>query len=536
VLGPLEAGVRIAPDGAVLLALDVQMPEALPEVVVWGVPLGVGGALSDEAVREVLARPDHARSLVGRFVVVGRHGGGLRAVTSADAAVVLRRSRGPLGEAAATRGVPALLGAGRRPHVAMDHVAEHVMFDHVLGDDELVADVEAVPEAAILDTRADGLAPSSYWPVAERFAPGPETTPLRLRANVATALEPVVHDGRASLALTGGRDSVLVASVLGERGAQLPTVTMGGADSPDARGAAAVASALGWDHALAPVDATIPPSLARAVAAARWDEGLQSGSDTAGPQLRWPAAMRGRLWLTGSGGEAGRAFLWAEKAIDDDPLDILVRGRAEHLDADRAARFAERVAEGLRVTCAGAPREGLEVLDVLYVRGRMRKWLAGIATPPGTEGAVAAFTHPSVVSALLDIPLARRRDASLVDEALAMGGRDLGALARAAADAGTSATGRRRPSLRARVSARLHDRVTAGRRLPLHPALRSVLDELGDDLRTRDVLGERWWDLTLARAPSSGAHSRWLWNVIAVEALSRALDEAPSMWGASPRG
>ncbi len=510
------ARVRATADGrAGVITVEPAPPtEPLPDVLVWGVALGADGSAGPADLRRLLDRPQPGHALLGRHVVARIGDDGARLVTAPDLVQTLAHAGGPHRDAWATRELAAAVAADAPLRLAPAHVPERVTFEFVFGDDSLLDGVRTLPEASVVDLTRDRHTEGIWWPVADRLAPGPPTTPASLRDTLARSLLPVVAVDGATLAMTAGRDSLLVASVLAGAGRGLPTFTIGGERLPDAQGAAAVATRLGWSHRLvgsAPDDTW---SLARVPVGTRWTDGADTPWNLMGPALRWPTA--GALWLAGSGGEIGRAVYRTHAPAD--PVRVMAEGRASAMSPRAAADLWARVA----ATVDESRLAGRHPLDVLHARGRTRKWLGRARPVAGVHGVVAAYTGPAVVRALLDAPDDERLGGSLFDAALAADGVDLRSLARRAVvlppPPGRLAQGWQR--LR-RSRPGLPGRPVRTDIAPLDAAIRAVCRPGGP---TRTILGDRWWAATTRRARHDPAARRWLWGAVAVDALAELLD------------
>ena len=510
-----SARTRPGPDGRSGIVVVEADPVTAPlaDVVVWGIALDEAGPASPASLTALLQDPAPSHAMLGRYVVTRVGDAGIRLVTSADLVHTLAHAQGPDVQAWATRDLAAAVAAGRRPRLAEAHVPEQVTFEFVFGDDSLLDGVRMLPEASVVDLRASQGRERSWWPVADRFAPGAPTTATSLRETLTRTLAPVAAVDGITLALTAGRDSCLAASVLAEAGARLPTFTIGDEDTPDAQGAAAVAAHLGWPHTHVGPAPGATWSLSRLAPGTRWTEGADTAWNVIGSPLRWPRP--GAVWLSGSGGEIGRAVFRSDDTAD--PARLLAEGRA--------ATMAPRAAEDLRARVAGTVADcrlpGRHPLDVLHARGRQRKWLGRARLVDGVHAVVPAYTSPVAVRALLDIPDAQRLDASVFDRALTLGG-DLRARARQAVvlppPPGRVATTwrrvwRRRPGLSGRPAGTDH--------APLDAAIRSVCRP---GSASRRILGDDWWAATTRRARRDVPARRWLWNAVAVDAFAALLE------------
>lgn len=496
-------------DDVVVLLLGADARLADGSVLVWGTPWSSTGQATDADVVAAITDATAARQLTGRFAVLARSGpGAIRVMTSPDVVHSWKHVRHGDAEAWSTRGLAALAAVDAPVRLNNDAVAEYLLFDFVLCEEELARGVRLVEEASWTDVRASGATTASYWPRAERLARGAASTPEDLRAAVTAAAMPVTAANGASLGLTAGRDSVLVASCIADAGGKVRTFTMGDPRWPDAVGAQAVSAQLGWGHDDVTLGDQAAPRFTEAVRWSTWTEGLVLGRDIVGAPLAWPAGLRHAL--SGSGGEVGRAFWWSGAAEEVRWQQALLAPATSGMDDGRRAHLAARLA----ATLDALPVDGdARRLDALYAFGRMRSWLGRGRPIPGFQGTTAAFLTPAGISALMNLPDEQRSDASGFDRALGLGSEDL----RAAASAAVAAAHARRSIL-----TRVHNRL----RSPVDgevAALRRVLHEAGDALDpAREALGEPFWDHALATCDTATRHRLTLWNAVAVAAFVQA--------------
>jgi hypothetical protein len=283
---------------------------SIADHVLWGTAVGADGVVSDGDVLRLASTPAQSLDLLGRFVGLAVGADDIRLVTSASPPHTLKRVVGPAGVAWATKGVAALALAGVRPRVAAERIAERVLYEYTLSDDELFEGVRVLPPASLVVISRDRVDQRELQPIGEALAPGRPSTPVVLRDAVGAAIGRLAAVPAATLGLTAGRDSTLLTSCLAEQGGRLPTFTFGLPQWPDVAGAAAVAEAVGWPHhAVGPSTDPAPATFEHAVAMSAWAEGLDTGRDIASPDVpAWPGEPI--TWITGSGGEAGRAFYW----------------------------------------------------------------------------------------------------------------------------------------------------------------------------------------------------------------------------------
>jgi len=328
----------------------------------------------------------------------------------------------------------------------------------------------------------------------------------------------------ARLGITGGRDSVLVASCLAEQGGTVPTYSMGPPRYSDVLAGQAVARQLGWPHSTLPVTdargrtsrlwpaATTVPGGRLAdwlVRHAPWGEGLQHPRDALVGRLRWEGEPFAAV--TGHGGETGRAYLWdgvPDAVLDADPASVLTsRGTALHLPAQARDHYTAVLEADVQLAREiGRPRDAL---DIVYVR-RQRSWLehGGLPMAPACD-ALPVLLASRAVRAMIDVPRAQRRGARFFDAALTSW----------------------RPELRATALAEATRDVRPWRLLgPLNPyllrndwpLLARVLAELEPDgLLARDLLGDAWWKGAVETAREQPGARGPIWNAVALEALHR---------------
>jgi hypothetical protein len=470
-------------EGVGLWALD-DRPLQTASRTVWGTTVLPNGGLDD-----VL---EHGADLPGVWVIAGVRPGGLRLVSSPVVMHTLVRAEGRAAEAFATRGLAAVVLAGREPRVAWERVAEWVFFDYVLGDEELLDGVEVLDEAALIDLDQGRASVRSWSPRSERWAPGPAT-------RVEDVHHVVAHDARrltglpgARLGLTAGRDSALVARMLP---ADAPTFTIGWVGNPDSDAAAVRARELGLAHEIATVSpARLDEGFESLVRLAAWQEGIENPRTVAVGPLAWDA--RDVLWLTGHGGELARAFYWPDgpPPTIDAAVELLMRP-TDGLSAASAGHLRERLMTQLE-ELAEIRSDPAAVLDLFYAAGRMHKWLGRILPYEQITAFAPTFLAPQVVRALLDLP----REARQL-------GQVFGPPAPAVAVPAMT--------FRERLARKLRGRGD-------WPLLRPLVDERPHP-QAVEALGESWWQSTLTIARHHDWAQQWTWNVLATEALNEQL-------------
>lgn len=494
-----------------VVSIGQPTPSARPAGLVWGLPVAPGGEPGDATVREALVTPSMARGWLGGFLLADLSGQRLRMVTSTDLRPTLRMSEGPAGTAFATASLAAVVAAGRRPRVDPDRIAEIISLGAVLGDDELIADVGRLPEGSIVDLDASGVTIETAGSRRDRLAPGPASTPERLRASVGDAVEAFAAVPNLHLAMTGGRDSLLIASCAAERDITLPTFTFG--PSPDSTAAAAVAESLGWSHRQVGFGEG-ERRLDDVVRLSSWTEGAVTAWDLAGPGPVWPGEP-GAVWLAGLGGETGRAFYWDDHDVPSDPAAYVTERVASTLPPPVRRHLLHRMQEVLGSLSEDTGRSGAELLDVLYALGRARGWMLRHRPMPFLRSMSGAYTSPAVTSVLLDLPRRARLDGSGFDRALALGP----PLRELAAEAITPR--RASPLQRARRF------LGWGRRQAADPGgvvLVEFAHELAADSIVRATLGDGWWRWMVEHAPYDAAVRLQGWQAVAVDALERRIN------------
>src|SRR4051812_32491162 len=132
---------------AVLVMSPDDVTVNVGNTVVWGLPFGARGPATEEEISAAVDDPHRALALTGIFVLAALDAHRVRLVTSSSFAATLRRS----GDSFATRALPALAAAGRRPQVDSDALVDVVSLQYPLGDSELFREVEVCPDASVVD-------------------------------------------------------------------------------------------------------------------------------------------------------------------------------------------------------------------------------------------------------------------------------------------------------------------------------------------------------------------------------------------------
>ena len=480
---------------------------ALADLLVWGSPVSREGVPDAAVLRAAADDPSNrARGVSGVWVVVDVTQDRVRLVTSPTLVHTLKRVDGPDGTAIATRGLAAHVLAGVTPRLNEAAIPEYVLLDYVLGEEELLADTVVLGDAQVIDVRRAGLDVTSWWPREERFAPGPPTDAAALRAVVSDAMTAALAPPDTRLGLTAGRDSTLLASVIAAGGGRVGTFTLGPSWLDDSRGARAVARQLGWRHANG-VQSFGPRVWPRISELSRWSEGLTTGDQLVDTDLS--LKDESIIWLSGSGGEIGRGFYWARHGSADSWLQWTRSALCAPLEG-AGERMSDRLDAQLNALRSYGRSEE-DSVDLLYATGRMARWLGRLMPTPPLRNFHAGYLDPPVVRALLDIPVEDRLVHRTFDDALSVDAPNLYDVAQRAT---SSRLFGRLDSVRFRRMDQNHSR-----------ALMELVADIGVEAPVRRVMGDRWWNATVesARIPSEGWARRQLWNVVAVEGLSRAI-------------
>jgi hypothetical protein len=529
VLGPDACFWSLDLPGAratVFVASSRSVPEPLPgDLLVWGSPVGSCGIATEEELDGALSRPERARDLLGVYVLVALEGLHVRMLTSAALPHTLTIARGPSGTAVTTKALASCIASGREPRIWNPGVTEQILFGYVLGSEELIDGTDVLDEATVVDVDADGVHQSSFWPIDERFAPTPPTTVDGFIETLSDAAVRYASVPGANLGLTAGRDSTLLAASLRSRGLSICTFTF--SDDlfglADLQAATETGKVLGVPHSHVRVSLDPPIDAGgELVRTAVWHEGMQRAADYVCMGLDWEASDL--HWLTGHGGEIGRAFYGVTSGATDPASHLMARfGGA--LRREAYAVLKERLQDQFaQLRTLGRPRE--DDLDVFYARHRMRKWLPRLQVLPQFKGLITGFLDPAVVSGLLGIPVGRRASASFFDEALARLGPDL------AKPAAPPLPPRRRPiaSGIGRARRRLRATLPTVRATITHPTHGMAYDALGnltnDGSTVRERQGDQWWEALVAQDQATGGVSERLWYVLSIEALAARLERA----------
>lgn len=494
----------------------------LGDVVVWGDPIGQRGPASDTEIAAALRDRRRLRDLLGSFVVLALGPDRITIHSGADLVHTLVRCDGPSGQAWSTHGLAAAVATGRRLYVVPERIPEFVVHDFVYCDEHLLDGITALPEATTVAVTGTRVTTRPWWPETDRLRSAETDTD-----DVATVLDEtlsrILADRPVCLGLTAGRDSNLLAGTAARLGLTLPTFTMGGRDTPDGAGAAAVAERLDWRHDVVTPQPG-PPSVDRLLRRTRLSEGLDTAWNFYGPDLSWPPDLP-PVRISGVGGEMGRAFYWADlpDRLRRDPVTAMWQWPAGGFSPDGAATFRVRCERYAEQLLADGWRD-TGVFDAWHARGRVRRWVASTPPPPRTS-VCTVYTNAAVASALLGLPPEDRERHHSFD-ALSRRTGDLHLVAQRAVD-GLPRAGRWATSRWGRRWSRLRGEDAGRDWVP------RCLAELGGGppLAAR-VIGVEWWNRQSTEVLRRRASPHPLWNALAVEALHhlcRELNEASAI-------
>lgn len=473
---------------------DVREP--LGEPLVFGEPLPAGVSLLDADARELRAIDGATAALAiaaDRACLVGGAGG---------PGMLFAASSGGI-EAWSTHAVAAAWVAHGRARVDPAAIPEQLAAEFVGGERSLIEGARPLPQAVRVTIGDDAARTEDYWPLAERWAPLPEEEAAgHAERHLLASLERRAP-GEPYASLTAGLDSRVLGVALRELGIGPRAFTWGEAGWDDVRGGAELAGLLGIPHQLVEIEwLADTEAMLEVQRQVRWNEGaIQVGF----ARLGWPPGMPG--FVTGAGGETGRAFYYRDRAPSSEQADErelgdtllrlleprLAGARHEALDA------LGHSVRGWVAAAAVAGHGGWRTLDVVYGEQRVRRWLRGML-PRLDAPMIPAFATPEIGRALASLPLAER----LSD------GFHRGFLERRAPDLVPPPAPTHRRPLWDRLPGRFRARPASalGERWDQHPGFREWVADavLGSALLT-DTLGERWAARTRERFLAGDGHA-----------------------------
>ncbi|MCP2341550.1 asparagine synthase-related protein [Actinomadura rupiterrae] len=293
-----------------------------------------------------------------------------------------------------------------RPPPALDVAAMQPMVRHgFYTNDETPFDgVRALPAAATLTIRPAGAR------ITQQEFPEPEPAPRSTsaaRARIAglaeallAAARPIARHGQpVELALSGGRDSRLMAAVLTAAGVPITARTHGFPDDPDVILAQRIARALGIDHHVdhhreltvsqqRPDAIVVEHPLARAHHVIGMCEGMTSAYERIDNPTPYALVPR----TSGSGGETLRGgFLYDQHDQSQPALERRVKTIFRSADAFLTPDAQARAANDHAPWAERARRDAPDVLDKLYLLYRSGRWIVGSHTATLLNG---PYYHP----------------------------------------------------------------------------------------------------------------------------------------------
>jgi hypothetical protein len=461
--------------------------EALGDApLVFGEPLPAG---LDKPRALLDADPAALRALDGATAALAVAGDRACLVDSAGGPGMLYAASSGAIDAWSTHAVAAAWLATGRARVDPAAVPDQLAAEFAGGDRSLVEGARPLGGAVRIEVADGGARLTEFWPPAERWArvPEDEAAAHAERSLLETLDRRARAFGAPHASLTAGVDSRVVMAALRELGVPARGFTWGEAAWEDVRGGAEAATALGLPHDVVPVewldDAEAMREMDRQV---RWTEGAASVGFA---RLGWPESMA--CFVTGAGGELGRAFYYRDEAPATEEADPERLVRVLHrLLAPRLAGARREATEALEASLRGwvdagrrAGGEGWRTLDVVYGEQRVRRWLRGML-PRLEAPMIPAFATPEVARALASLPLADR----LTD------GFHRGFLERRAPElVPAEAAHPRRGRLRVARLRRARGDSFLGDRWDDHPGFREwVADGVLGSALLAETLGERW--------------------------------------------
>ncbi|WP_433218983.1 asparagine synthase-related protein [Microtetraspora malaysiensis] len=395
--------------------------------------IGVTGTLLEwSATRDLLdasSMGDTAHRTRGCFAALRVGPGEMTAVTDITRACGIFYAETPELHVVGTRALLVhLIARGGRP-VRWDAPALQSMVrqGYFLSDETPFEGVRALPPATTLEIR-DGVRTVTSVPLPES---GPVPASRRaMRGAIEGLAEALLETVRpltdqVNLALTGGRDSRLMAALLHAAKVPFRVTTNGLDDHPDVVIARQIAAKLGVEHTVIPPKRTeqrdavlVEHPLRRTFEVLRTCEGMTSAYETIVEYLPYSS----RLTMSGQSGEILRGgFLYSQ----GNPAPQAMRRRVdafflkdEHLFTEEANAHARDLAAPWQERAAADPAR---VLDHLYVTYRVGRWHAAARAGSLRRGdAVQPFLDNRVVAAALALDPMWRRSEEVVHELIGM--------------------------------------------------------------------------------------------------------------------
>jgi hypothetical protein len=407
-LGDVQAQIRQWPSAGLIVGrLAVgHRPDPLESVESWGEQ--VNARWSDpEAL--LGATNEELREDPGMFMVCGVTRSRARIVTSAAGPAPAYVASSEQLRVWSTHAVACGWLARGSVQLDSDALPEHVAFDFVGGRRTLLSGVSTVPPGSVVDLVEGAGSTSTYWSDVDRWEPVPEEEAYcAAETGLLRTLERRVGRSAAMLGLTAGKDSRVLAAALKNLDIPFSSFTWGEPGWPDVVGATALAAALGVPHRTeSSLFLNGDEALSELDRLSRWCDGVTS---LALAQRTWPGETD--AWITGAGGETGRAYYWGRAYRESaDPTDLLRVLRVERRlgpGANPSARelLSDRVAEWV-MDAQATNASGWRTLDVLYAEQRVRRW--GRSQIPPLPGAfVGGFTPVAVARPLSSLRIGDR--------------------------------------------------------------------------------------------------------------------------------
>ncbi|SFO22401.1 Asparagine synthase [Actinomadura madurae] len=393
----------------------------------------LGGKGDADLLLSMDALGDDLDGLGGCFSVFRAGPDGFEAATSITRACPVYHAEAGGLRFAASRALLAHLAARAaatglaRPAPAYDVMALQAMVRHgfFVSDETPFEGVRAVPNAATLVARRghDPRTVARPLPAQEPAPRGRREARARVKPlaeALLAAVEPFRrHDRPTRLALSGGRDSRLIAAACHAAGVPFFGATHGLAGSPDVVLAQRVAEVLGVECRVT-VDrqksgaVVVRHPLRRAHALVRMCEGMNSAYENVN---RW-APYDPEPRTSGSGGERLRGgFLTDQADLSRDGvlrrLDTIFLAQSEFLTEDANAYARRRHDQW----AARYEHDGLDVLDKLHMFYKTGRWLAGSHTATLMNW---AYYHPFLDNRVVREALALPVEWRLSEEPVAL--------------------------------------------------------------------------------------------------------------------
>lgn len=414
-LGEVRLADRWLPGpGALVVGLRLGSPgfELADSALFWGNP--PRGSLAERAAL-LGAADSELRALPTPCAALAWEGSRLRLASSSGSIQVLYGARGGGAEAWSTHALAAGLAALERLDVDPEGVAELIACEYVGGERTMLSGVRALEPATVVELDGGPARLRSCFPAPARWAPlEPADSRRRATGALLAQLGQATGSARAPvLGMTAGLDSRTVAVALAELGVSFTAFTFDfGEGAVDVAGARSLAGRLGVPHALGEPRwwRDEEGGIERLLAEAAWFDGC---GEVGYGEVRWPERMD--RWITGLGGETGRAFYWRWAARGGrEPRPGTVErvlwagfeGRLAGAEPSRVralrARWAAWIAEA-----RGWGHRGWSALDVVYANHRVRRWVRD-GLPRNGAAPFPALAGPEITRALVSLPIEDR--------------------------------------------------------------------------------------------------------------------------------